>query len=483
MKDSKEASVAPSAQFSSGYRVWLLVLLVAVYACSFLDRIVVAVLGQAIKNDLGLSDFEIGLIGGFSFALFFTIASIPLGRVAERYHRVRLISVCVVAWSVFATLCGMAQNFWQMMLFRCGVGIGEAGSTPAAHALIADHFPPDRRATALAIYALGVPIGVLIASFAGGWLAQSFGWRSTFIYLGVPGVLLGGLTWLTLREPPRGLSDKAVVIKIAGVDEVPPLSAVIRRMWSTRTIRNMVLATAIGAIALQGINMFIPMYLSRVFGMSLAKAGFTFGMVIGVGGFIGIALGGIIADWLSPRDQRWYAWVPGWATLLAVPIATFAFVQNDSFLATSAIFLFAILTLCWNGPTFSTIHRMVDPRMRASSSAIMMTVMTLIGHGMGPPLIGFLSDYFVSRAFTGGSYKGLCLVGAAAPAPGSELAGMCLSASADGIRTSMLCFVAILIVAGILYLRAARTYRAEWHLQAASVVSIGLMVKDATNEA
>lgn len=466
MRDNYGASAAAPPQFSTAYRVWLLILLVAVYACSFLDRIVIAVLAQAIKTDLGLSDFQIGIVGGFSFALFFTIASIPLGRLAERYNRVRLISLCVVAWSIFATFCGLAQNFWQLMLSRCGVGIGEAGSTPAAHALIADHFPPDRRATALATYALGVPIGTLIAAFAGGWLAQSFGWRATFIYLGVPGVALGALTWLTLREPPRGMSDKAPVATTSAAGEIPPLSAVFRRMWSTHTVRNMVLATAVGAIALHGINMFIPMYLSRVFGMSLAKAGFTFGLVIGVGGFIGIALGGIIADWLSPRDQRWYAWVPGWATLLAVPIATFAFLQNDSLLATGAIFLYAMLTLCWNGPTFSTIHRMVDPRMRASSSAIMMTVMTLIGHGLGPPLIGFLSDHFVSRAFTAGSYKALCLTGAA-PASGSDLANMCVQASAEGIRTSMLCFVAILIVTGLLYLRAAHTYQAEWNMQSA----------------
>ncbi|MDP3669071.1 MAG: MFS transporter [Telluria sp.] len=477
MIDRNAVTAAPSVHFSTGYKVWLLFLLVAVYACSFLDRIVVAVLAQAIKTDLGLTDFQMGLIGGLSFALFFVIGCIPLGRIAERHNRVRLISVCVVVWSLFATLCGFAQNFWQMMLFRCGVGIGEAGTTPAAHALIADHFPPERRATALAIYALGVPLGVLIAAFGGGWLAQSFGWRSTFIYLGLPGVALGALTWFTLREPPRGLSDKIHV-----GDDVPALAAVFHRMWSNRTTRNMVLGTAIGAFALQGINMFIPMYLSRVFGMSLSQAAFTFGSIIGVGGFIGIALGGIMADWLSPRDQRWYAWVPGGATLIAVPVAAFAFLQNDALLATGAIFFFAVLTLCWNGPTFSTIHRMVEPRMRATSSAIMMMTMTLIGHGMGPPVIGFLSDFFASRAFTGGLYKGLCMGGAAAPALGSALADACLRASAAGIRNSMLCFVLVLVWAALLYLRAAKTYRADLHEpRETAVVAPGLAVNLAKN--
>lgn len=477
MKDSSAATAAPE-HFSLRYKIWLLLLLVAVYACSFLDRIIVAVLGQAIKTDLGLTDFQMGLVGGLSFALFFTVGCIPLGRIAERYNRIRLISVCVVTWSIFATLCGFAQNFWQMMLFRCGIGIGEAGTTPAAHSLIADHFPPERRATALAIYALGVPLGVLIAAFAGGWLAQSFGWRSTFIYLGVPGVALGALTWFTLREPPRGMSDKTHV-----GDDIPALTSVFRRMWFNRTVRNMVLGTAIGAFALQGINMFIPMYLSRVFGMSLAKAGFTFGIIIGIGGFIGIALGGIIADWLSPKDQRWYAWVPGWATLLAVPIAAFAFLQDDALLATTAIFFFAVLTLCWNGPTFSTIHRMVEPRMRASSSAVMMLAMTLIGHGMGPPVIGFLSDFFTSRAFTGGAYKTVCVSGAAAPAAASDLARACLEASAAGIRSSMLCFVVVLVFSALLYLRAARTYRQDLHkLGAALVIAPGLITAMVENE-
>ena len=454
MKQATAVKQPGYAQYSPAYRVWLLVLLVAVYACSFLDRLIIAVIGQSIKSDLGLSDFEMGLLGGFSFALFFALGCIPLGRYAERHNRVRLISVCVVAWSVFATLCGMAQNFWQMMLFRCGVGIGEAGGTPAAHALIADHFPPGRRATALATYALGVPIGVLIASFAGGWLAQNFGWRSTFIYLGVPGVALGALTWFTLREPPRGMSDNI----LAG-DEVPALMAVFRRMWFTRTVRYMVLGTALGAVALQGINMFIPMYLARVFGMGMAKAGFTFGIVIGVGGFFGIALGGIIADWLSPRDQRWYSWVPGWATLIAAPIAGYAFFEMDSSKATAAIFVFAVLTLCWNGPTFSTIHRMVEPRMRASSSAVMMLAMTLIGHGLGPPIIGFLSDHFATQAFGDSGYQALCSVKGATLAP--EIASRCLNASATGIRYSMLCFVVLLVGAALLYLRAARTYAAD----------------------
>lgn len=207
------------------------------------------------------------------------------------------------------------------------------------------------------------------------------------------------------------------------------------------------------------------MYMSRVFGMSLAKAGFTFGIIIGVGGFIGIALGGILADWLSARDQRWYAWLPGWGTLLAAPIAALGFLQDDWLLATIAFFFFAVFNFCWNGPTFSTIHRMVEPRMRVSSSAIRMLIMTLIGHAMGPPVFGYLSDHFASRAFTDGVFKVVCVGGVAAPEAGSDLAGACRNASAVGIRNSMLCFAVVLFVAALLYLRAAKTYRQDLQQQ------------------
>ena len=459
MENNNATAAASSVHFSTSYKVWLLFLLVAVYACGFLDRVIIIILGQAIKIDLGLSDFEMGLIGGLSFALFYTIGCIPLGRMAERHHRVRIISVSIVAWSVFATLCGFAQNFWQMILYRSGVGVGEAGTVPGAHSLIADHFPPERRATALAIFGLGAPLGMLIASFGGGWMAQSFGWRSTFVYLGVPGVLIGALTWFTLREPPRGMSDPT-----RPSIEVPALASVVRRLWSNRTSRYTVLGTFVCAVAFQSINMFIPMYLSRVLGMSTANAAFTYGLVFGVGGFVGIALGGFVADWLSARDQRWYAWVPGGATLITAPIAVFMLLQDDSQVATAALFLFAVFSMCWNGPVFSTIHRMVEPRMRATSSALVMMSMALIG-GLGSPLMGLLSDYFSSQIFTGGVFKAVCIKGAAAPAAAADLADACLKASGAGIRNSMLCFVVILVIAALLYMRAAKTYRQELQQQ------------------
>lgn len=447
MLQPKQSQSGPPPTFSTGYKVWLLFLLLLVYACSFLDRIVIAVLARPIKADLGLSDFQIGLLGGLAFALIYTIAGIPLGRLAERHHRVRLISVCIIIWSGFAALCGVAGNFWQMVLFRAGVGIGEAGATPAAHSLIADHFPPNRRATALSIYALGVPVGVLAAAFAGGWLAQTFGWRHAFIVLGLPGILLGLLVVLTLREPIRGTYDDAS--GGAGA-EVPSLIQVLKRLWSMGAARHMIIGTAIGAFGLQAINQFIPIYLGRVFGMGLANAGFTFGVVVGVGGFIGIGLGGWLSDHLSPRDRRWYSWVPGLATVAGVPLALVAFTNGDETTAVALIFAFILLVMSWNGPTFSVVHASVHPRMRASSTAIVLLVMSLIGHGLGPAAIGLVSDHVATGAYTGDGVYGQVCVGVAAQQ------GACATAAAAGIRAGMVYFTFFLAWAGLHYLWAGR---------------------------
>lgn len=457
---AKIQNVVPPMTYSAKYRAWLLFLLVLVYACSFLDRIIIAILARPIKADLSLSDFQLGLLGGLAFALLYAVAGIPMGRMAEKKRRINVISASIVAWSGFAALCGLAQNFWQMVLFRAGVGIGEAGGTPAAHSLIADHFPPERRATALSIYALGVPVGILIASFAGGWLAQMFGWRYTFVVLGLPGMAIGMLTYFTLHEPRRGLSDGAN--SAASSDAVPPMTAVLKRVWSMRGARHMIIGTTVGAFALQGINQFIPIYLGRVFDMGLAKAGFTFGIIVGIGGLIGIALGGYLSDRLAVWDKRWYGWVPGLATLGAVPIAAYGFLSNNVTEATVAIFGYIVLVMVWNGPTFSVVHASVHPRMRASSTALVLLVISVIGHGMGPAVIGFASDWFATRAFTGaGVYHAACVAGMASLQPGSELAAACAKASAEGIRFGMLSFVPLIGWAGLHYVWASVSLRSD----------------------
>lgn len=459
-QDGNARGMETPESYSIKYQVWLLFVLVLVYACSFLDRIVIAILARPIKADLMLTDFELGLLGGLSFGLLYAIAGIPMGRLAEKKHRVGIITVCIMAWSAFAALCGMAQNFWQMVLYRAGVGIGEAGGTPAAHSLIADHFRAEKRATALSIYALGVPIGVLIASFAGGALAQTFGWRQTFIILGLPGIVIGLLVFFTLKEPRRGMADRAVSAE--SLKEVPPIWAVVKRLWQMRAARHMIIGTTIGAFALQGINQFIPVYLGRIFEMGLAKAGFTFGVIVGIGGLAGLALGGYLSDKLAVKDKRWYGWVTGLATISAVPVAAYGFISNDVTIATAAIFGYMVLVMTWNGPVFSVVHASVHPRMRASATAVVLLAISVIGQALGPVAIGYVSDWFATQSFTvGGVYKDVCVLGMGKLAPGSEAAIACAKSAADGIRGGMLSFVPLIAWAGLHYIWACRFLREE----------------------
>ena len=218
-------------EYSRGYLSWLLGLLVAIYASSFLDRVIISTVGPAIISDLRISDTLFGLLTGPAFAVFYVVLGIPIARAAERSSRINIISICIALWSLMTVLCGMASSFVPLLLFRMGVGVGEGGCSPAAHSLLSDHFPPRRRATALAVYFAGVPFGIMLGAILGGWLATAFNWRMAFMVLGVPGVLLALLAKLTLREPPRGHSDGA-----APPAEAPSLGAVLKRLITNPTV-------------------------------------------------------------------------------------------------------------------------------------------------------------------------------------------------------------------------------------------------------
>ncbi|MBB5402352.1 spinster family MFS transporter [Paraburkholderia youngii] len=442
---------------SSWYRGWFLLILVLIYASSFVDRIIVAVVGQAVKMDMGLSDYRVGLLGGLAFSIFYSVLGLPIARLADKFNRVVLISVSIVAWSAMTALCGTAGSFWQLMLYRLGVGIGEAGSTPTSHSLIADEFGPRRRASALAVYALGPPIGVLAGAFGGGWLVEHLGWRPVFFVVGLPGLVFGLLAWLTLREPKRGGADGVAAGSSASA---PPLSVVFKRLTSSRAFVQMLLGTVIGAFGQYGINLFIPMYFIRVYSMSFAQAGVIFGLVLGVGGIIGTTLGGVCADRVGVNDRRWYARIPALGTGLGFPLLALAFIADQWQLSVALLFMGTILLNVWNGPTFAVVQSIVEPRMRATASAIVFLLMNLIGQGLGTPTVGFLSDRFASHLFTQGDFHAVCTVpkgphGAAAVLQG-PFASACHDASANGVRYAMLTASVVLIWSAFHYLRATR---------------------------
>jgi MFS family permease len=432
-------------------------LLSLVYASSFVDRIFISVVGQAIKVDMDLSDLQLGILGGLAFSLFYASLGIPMARLADRFNRVRLIALSIVAWSVLTALCAGAGNFVQLLLYRLGIGIGEAGSTPTAHSLISDEFPDGRRATALAVYSLGPPIGAIGGAIGGSWVAQHFGWRPAFLVIALPGIVLGVLVHLTLREPARGAMERVGAPEAAAETSLRAIAAILVR---SPLFVQLLLGTVVGAFAQYGINLFIPAYLSRVYGLNVSQAGLLFGLTIGFGGAIGTTFGGWLADRAGKKDRRWYARVPALGTLLGMVPVSLAFLQQDWRVAAALLFVATVLLSSWIGPTFAAIHGLVAPKMRATTSAFVFLLMNFVGMGGGPTFVGFLSDTIAARLFTAGDYRSLCRFahghGAAALDPGSPVAQACVSASSNGLRYAMLAMSLLLVWAAFHYFRAVR---------------------------
>lgn len=441
--------------YSRRYTTWMLSLLVLSYASSFLDRVIVATVGQALKIDLRLTDTELGLLGGLAFALFYTLLGMPVARLADRYNRVSLVATCIAVWSLTTMFCGMAQNFGQLLLCRVGVGIGEAGCTPASHSLIADHYPPEKRATALGIFALGVPLGVLVGGYAAGWLTQHLGWRSAFIWIGFPGILLALLVRLTLHEPARGGFEATGASR-----EIPPFMDIVRRLLSLQSFRRLIVGAGLQSLGSFGISLFIPVLFMRVYHMEFAQAGLLFGLITGLSGLIGNAAGGYLSDWAGRRDARWYLWVPAIGFFLVSPLYIFGVMQDDWMIAAPILLVSSIFMFLSYPSTFAVTHRFVAPRARATASAVMLLVISLVGQGLGPLLIGYASDRFAKHTFAG-DYASVCPAGMAAKGADSAVVAACSAASASGVRYATAVCSLVFILAGLYYVFAARTLRAE----------------------
>ncbi len=390
MSDSQAASadkLDPRLK-SPKYRSYVLATLVVVYIFNFLDRQIVTILAEPIKVDLGLNDTQIGLMTGLAFAIFYTVLGIPIARLADRANRVSIISVALVVWSGMTALCGVAQNFYQILAARIGVGVGEAGCSPPAHSLIADYFPPEQRASALSIYALGIPIGSILGLLAGGWIAEFWGWRAAFFVVGLPGILLAIIVKMTLLEPIRGMSDAAA----AHSAEQPPLLETISTLLKNRTMVHIAMGGALTSFVGYGLGQWLPAYFIRIHEMGIAETATYFGLVLGVASAIGTVLGGTLADRLAKRDVRMYAWLPAAGVLLAFPFYVAAMLSNNPYVAIAIMVAPSLLNSLWLGPAFGTIQNLAPTRMRALASAILLFVLNIIGLGFGPFLVGVLSD-------------------------------------------------------------------------------------------
>ncbi|MEM7413292.1 MAG: MFS transporter [Myxococcota bacterium] len=386
--DPEASAPRPAEEPSDAYRRYALGLLLVVYIFNFIDRQILNILAEEIRRDLDLSDTQLGFLGGLAFAIFYTFAGIPIARGADRGVRRSIIALGLFVWSAMTAVTGLTRSFLEIALARVGVGLGEAACSPPAHSLLSDLFPAERRATALGIYALGIPIGSAIGTFAGGWLKEFFDWRTAFFVVGLPGVLLAVVVRLTLREPPRG----GVAAPSAPPAAMPSLRSVIERMASLASFRHMSFAAALHAFYGYGIGLFLPVYFIRVHGFSEGELGTYLALIGLIGGGLGTFLGGWIGDRLAPRDPRWYLWLPAIGTLLAVPLGFGVYLSPDGHVALAFALPASFLGSMYLGPSFAVAQGLARPEMRALVAAILLFVMNLIGLGLGPQAVGWLSD-------------------------------------------------------------------------------------------
>ena len=397
------APSAPRPAFSSGYRGMVLGLLVTAYVFNFIDRTILATIGQAVKEDLHVTDAQLGLLGGLYFALLYTLLGIPLARLAERRSRTWIITVCLIVWSGFTAFSGMAHSYVQLAFMRFGVGVGEAGLSPPAHSLISDYYEPRKRASALSIFSLGIPLGTMVGAVVGGWLAQNYSWRIAFIAVGLPGVVLAIAFRLLVKEPARGASDVARPRLVEDVQAAPEpprgfmgelreIGAVAKTLFGIPPVFHMMAGVTLASFAGYGAGAFIPPYYVRNFGLGLAQTGLIYGLIQGASAGVGTLAGGLVTDRLGKRSARWYALVPAIGLLIATPLYVLSFNQPTWQLTALIMFFPGIFAYSYLAPTFAVIQNSVEIRRRATATAVLFLVLNLIALGGGPPITGWLID-------------------------------------------------------------------------------------------
>lgn len=366
---------------------WLaLTLLTAISTVGFIDRIVMNVLAVPIQAEFALSDTQIGLLTGLAFAVLNVTLGIFVARHAERGRRLSLIALGTVLWSLATAACGMVNTFAQLLLARIGVGVGEAVGLPATQSVISDYFPPHRRATAMSVLLLAPPVGAFLGSAGGSWIGQEYGWREAFLVATIPGAVLALAAWALIAEPPRGRYDA----EQGG--EVPSLGAVFRRLVGMKGARQLLAGSTLASMAGFGLNSFMAFLLVRKFDFSLAEAGLFAGLLASLPGAISVVAGGRLADWLGAKNPAAYALVPGYCLLIAAPVYVLGITQDDVVLLLTLVFLAALFQYTYLGVTFGVFQNLLHPRMRATGTALLNTVYGLIGQGLGPLLVGWLSD-------------------------------------------------------------------------------------------
>jgi|TARA_B000000477_G_scaffold79173_1_gene66636 predicted MFS family arabinose efflux permease len=385
-------SLVDNTQTTNSIRNYALGILVVVYTFNFIDRQILSILLESIKTDLDLSDTSLGFLTGFAFALFYATLGIPIAKYADKGNRRNLIALSLGIWSFMTALSGLAQNFFHLLFARIGVGVGEAGCSPPAHSMIADYFPANKRSTALGIYSLGIPFGIMFGLFAGGWINEVFGWRLAFFVVGIPGILLAFIFRFTVKEPIRGQAEG----KVAS-EKQPSIYETVSYLIKKRSFRHLVFAAALAAFVGYGAITWLPSFFQRSYGMQTSDVGWYLGLILGIPGGLGIFLGGYLSDYFGAKDVRWSLWIAAIAMALTVPFNVYVYLSPTATMSLLWLIIPVALGNFYQAATFSQTQGIVELRMRSVAAAILLFIINIIGLGFGPQSVGIVSDLLNSE--------------------------------------------------------------------------------------
>ena len=421
-----------NTEVKSGYRTYVLIILTLVYAFNFIDRQIIGILSPFIKEDLGLTDAQLGWLKGIYFALLYTIVGIPIAWLADRYSRVNIVAISLTLWSGFTALSGLASNYTQLALARIGVGIGEAGGSPPSHSMISDLYPKEKRAAALAIYSLGIPFGVMAAFFASAFILQggSADWRVVMISVGLPGVALALLLKLTVKEPQRGADNANVVT------EHVPFRQAIKTLLTIPSWWGMCLGISFGSFGNYAISTWIiDFYVRAHAGLDITTLLIAMGVINGTAYALGVWLGGAVTDKWGTKNKKAYGLVPTIALVVGTP-CFYIGLQVESLWVSLAFMTVLLFTSgMYLGPSFALAQTLAPVKVRAMSTALFFFVLNIIALGGGPTAVGILSGYL------------------------TESMG-----AVDALKTSLSCLVITYILSILAFLWTSTRVSRDWDL-------------------
>lgn len=435
---------------AKSYRAYVLFILVIVYTFNFIDRLLISIVQEPIKHEFGVSNFELGLLGGPVFAILYTLLGVPIARYAERANRITIVSIGAFVWSLMTAACGFAGNFVQLALCRLGVGIGEAACVPPSQSAIADYFPADRRASALAIFSLGIPLGSAMAYLGGGWLVAHFDWRVAFWMLGAPGVLAALVLKLTVKEPPRAITQT----------KPPGFSETVKALSTKASFWHVAFGGALISFVGYGSSQFLVSHIIRNYdlGPTLAiegaHASYAMALVAGISTALGTFLGGHLSDRLAPKHTRVNSWLPALGVIIAIPFYILSFMQTEFAWAFAFLMLAPIFHYMYLGPMYAVTMSVSTPLQRATSVAILILMVNLVGYGLGPPFIGAANDFFASQNL---AQSGLTLSQCNPLTMQPDNAATCAAAQGLGLKYALGTTILFLGWAALHFLLAGRT--------------------------